>query len=372
VKSVTEVFSDCWACARHESGGILRRSAIFLAGVPMELATQTSRGFRLGVLAGLTLLVVATVVLAQRTVLLERRLAEERAQVSAMAALLERSRDNPASETALARMLAEVRDSLTAATERLGALEQRSEAPSRVIAAATRATVLLLGSYGFVDSASGQPLRVTLAPGGTPIPGLDGEPPVTVKTPGPVFEVRYTGTGFIASSNGLILTNRHLAVPWEFDEAAAGIIAQGFTPVMRRFIAYMPGVAQPFEVQTVRVSDEADLALLRGSAVPDSIIALPLSITPVRPGQEVIVLGYPLGIRALMARTGATFVQQLLSEGDVDFWTAAERLSARGLRSTRPCSLDSGGRTSVFPLSWHGGCSCSALRYPSEGVVSRK
>lgn len=50
----------------------------------------------------------------------------------------------------------------------------------------------------------------------------------------------------------------------------------------------------------------------------------------VHPGNEVIVLGYPLGIRALMARTGQAFLQQLMEEGDMDFWTAAERLSAEG------------------------------------------
>jgi S1-C subfamily serine protease len=330
-KSVGEVFSDCWACARHERGGAFQRAAVFLAGVPKELATQTSRSVRLGLLAALMLLVAATVVLAGRTVMLERRLAEEQAQVSAMATLLEQSRDNPTSEAELRSMLAEVRDSITAATERLGVLEQRSEAPSRIIAAATRATVLLLGAYGFVDSASGDTLRITLAPGTAPMPGTNGDPsPVTPRQSGPVFEVRYTGTGFIATSTGLILTNRHVAVPWEFDKAAADIIAQGYTPVMRRFIAYMPGVTAPFDVRTVRVSDDADLALLRGSVVADSLVPLPLSITPVRPGEEVIVLGYPLGIRALMSRTGASFVEQLLSEGDVDFWTAAQRLSARG------------------------------------------
>jgi S1-C subfamily serine protease len=167
-------------------------------------------------------------------------------------------------------------------------------------------------------------------PGAPPTLGPDGDPPVTTEGLGPVFEARYTGTGFIASGDGLIVTNRHVAVPWEFDEAAAGIIARGYTPVMRRFIAYMPGVTEPFDVEIVRVSDEADLALLRGDFLAESLAALPLSITPVHPGEEVIVLGYPLGIRALMARTGASFVQQLLSEGDVDFWTAAERLATGG------------------------------------------
>jgi len=330
VKSVADVFSDCWTCAVREPGGVLRSAAVFLAGVPMELATQTSRTVRLSILSALLILIAVTIMLGGRTVMLERRLAEERAQVAAIAALLEKSLDNPASEIELARMLAELRDSMTSATERLGALEERSDAPSRVIAAATRATVLLLGSYGFEDSASGQPLRVTVAPGAQPMVGPEGEVPLTAEGLGPVFEARYTGTGFMASSDGLIVTNRHVAVPWEFDEAAAGIVARGYTPVRRRFIAYMPGVSEPFDVETVRVSDEADLALLRGTVLTDSLVALPLSVTPVHPGEEVIVLGYPLGIRALMARTGATFVQQLLSEGDVDFWTAAERLAAGG------------------------------------------
>ena len=119
-KSMGEVFSDCLACARHEPGSVLRRAGVFLAGIPMGLATQTSRSVRLSLLAAVMLLMAATIVLAGRTVLLERRLAEEQAQVSAMAALLEKSRDNPTSEAELKRMLAEVRDSMTAATENAG------------------------------------------------------------------------------------------------------------------------------------------------------------------------------------------------------------------------------------------------------------
>ena len=329
VKSMSDVFSDCLACARHERGGVLRRTGVFLAGVPAGLATQTSLRFRIGVVAALTVLIAATVVLAQRSAHLEQRLAEGRIQMLGIAALLENTRDNPSTQRELAHMLAQVRDSMTAATQRLGALEQRSEASSRIIAAATRAVVLLQGSYGFVDSASGRALRLIPGPGGRPILRPGGDPLVTLEGEGPVLEVLYTGTGFVVSSDGLILTNRHLAVPWEFDKAARRIMAQGLTPVRRRFIAYLPEVTQPFDVTIVRLSEDADLAVLRGT-VPASILPLPISATTVHPGNEVIVLGYPLGIRALMARTGQAFLRQLLEEGNADFWTAAERLSAEG------------------------------------------
>ena len=99
--------------------------------------------------------------------------------------------------------------------------------------------------------------------------------------------------------------------------------------VLQRLIAYLPEVTQPFDVEIVRLSEDADLAVLRGD-VPASIHPLTISTTPVHAGNEVIVLGYPLGIRALMARTEHAFVQQLIQEGDMDFWTAAERLSAEG------------------------------------------
>ena len=329
VKSMSDVFSDCLACARHERGGVLRRTGVFLAGVPVGLATQTSLRFRVGVVVALTVLIATTVLLAQRSADLEQRLAEGQTQMLSIAALVENTRDNPSTQVELAHMLAQVRDSMTATTQRLGVLEQRSEASSRIIAAATRAVVLLQGSYGFVDSATGRSLRLVPGPGGRPIRGPGGDPLVTLEGEGPVFEVLYTGTGFVVNSDGLILTNRHLAAPWEFDRGARRMMTQGLTPSLLRFIAYLPEVPQPFDVEIVRVSEDADLALLRG-ALPASIHPLPISTTPVQPGNEVIVLGYPLGIRALMARTGQAFLQQLMEEGDMDFWTAAERLAAEG------------------------------------------
>jgi len=44
----------------------------------------------------------------------------------------------------------------------------------------------------------------------------------------------------------------------------------------------------------------------------------------------VIVLGYPTGIQALLARVEPTFVEQLLAGGPLDFWELAETLAAGG------------------------------------------
>ena len=46
---------------------------------------------------------------------------------------------------------------------------------------------------------------------------------------------------------------------------------------------------------------------------------------------EVIVLGYPTGIRALLARAGERFVKELGERPDVDFWAVARELAGAEL-----------------------------------------
>ena len=76
-------------------------------------------------------------------------------------------------------------------------------------------------------------------------------------------------------------------------------------------------------------SDEADVAVLQGDAVPTDLQPLELSPVPPRPGDEVIVMGYPTGFHALLVRTDATFREALKSE-ELDFWTLAEKLASEG------------------------------------------
>ncbi len=42
------------------------------------------------------------------------------------------------------------------------------------------------------------------------------------------------------------------------------------------------------------------------------------------------MLGYPTGIRALLARTDEAFVEELMARGGLDFWTIASRLAEAG------------------------------------------
>jgi len=122
-----------------------------------------------------------------------------------------------------------------------------------------------------------------------------------------------------------------VALPWEEDDALPGMEELGLEPAMRRMVGYLSGVGESFDLTLLAASDEADLAVLSCGAVARLRRPLKMAATPVEPGAEVILLGYPTGIRALLARAGARFVAQLGDLGELDFWTVAQELAKAGL-----------------------------------------
>ena len=57
---------------------------------------------------------------------------------------------------------------------------------------------------------------------------------------------------------------------------------------------------------------------------------LVLGDTPPKPGNEVILMGYQTGLKAMLAQTGDPFIEELQAIGDLDFWAVAARLAAAG------------------------------------------
>ncbi len=322
-KSVAEVFSDCVGCAKHGSEGVLDKARVLLGGIPAELATQTSVLFRILTIAAIAALAFTTWSLARRSARLEDQLTTEQQRVGGLAALLERSETSMSDEQELAQLR-------EAFDDRLTALEERSEAEQRIVSEAVRSVVYLQGSYGFVEPESQRMLR--LVDSGAPglvVSGPDGTPMTTLEGSGPIIDVRLTGTGFLIGDD-LVLTNRHVALPWEFDVDAQKVIQQGYQARPIRFLGYLPEIAQPFAVEFVAASDAADVAVLRCSQVANELPALPISQAPPRLGDGVLVLGYPTGVRALLARADRDFVTGLRRREDLDFWKIAEALSAAG------------------------------------------
>jgi len=222
-KTMTEVFSDCRECAKHGGRGAIQRAGIMLAGAPRELATQTSPWFRINMVIALAVLAGMLGALGVHNLRLEQRLASEHERIAGLAQLIERAEQQSFSpeDFAVARRGLE---------DRLQALESRVGSRQRVISATAPSVVFLQGAYGFVESASGRPLRFVET-----VPGLPqgAEPQVTLEGAGPMVEILYTGTAFVITREGLLLTNRHVALPWEFDATAQLSTLLRWLPVTR-------------------------------------------------------------------------------------------------------------------------------------------
>ena len=329
-KSMGEVVEDCLECARHDGATPLGQIALFLRAVPTAVIMQTTPWARAGLTALVLALVGATALLLWRTGQLERQVASQRVDAVGIAELLRRPDDTALSVEELQRLRAGLESRLTSAEDRVDALEARNQAAQRVIATAARSVVFVQGSYGFLQPDDRQPLRIVLGPSGRPMTHPRGGPLFSTSGTGPLLERQFSGTAFVATDDGLLLTNRHIARPWEFDAAAEALTGQGLVPVMHRMIGYLPDVTEPFDVELVTVSETADVAVLRCNDVARLAAALPLSRRLVQPGEAVLVIGYPTGVRALLARSNEVFVDKLMQDEDLDFWSVAQRLSEAG------------------------------------------
>jgi serine protease Do len=113
----------------------------------------------------------------------------------------------------------------------------------------------------------------------------------------------FSGTGFVVA-NGLIATNRHVAEPWFEDDEAAMLMRHGAKPHLEKLLAFFPNHRDGVELTGITVSPDADIAVAHFSTAraPD-LAPLPLADAPAVPGAPVVLVGYPMGIAAMVAKS---------------------------------------------------------------------
>ncbi|MCB9832139.1 MAG: trypsin-like peptidase domain-containing protein [Planctomycetes bacterium] len=178
-----------------------------------------------------------------------------------------------------------IRSELEHQRELVGTALAEDQVMAEVLERYSASVCLIHGIYGFTYEKGGKTTDASY-PGGGPL------------------EIEYTGSGFLASAEGRVLTNRHVAEPWWQSDDVARFIDTGFKPVFRRLDVLFPGrAAIAVDPASIRISGEdVDLASLLVEA--GDVPVVPIEDGPLESyrGRRVVLLGYPTGVGALLAR----------------------------------------------------------------------
>ena len=215
-----------------------------------------------------------------------------------------------------------LRKQLQETNNRLQRVETESQTAEQVIRAYAPSVCLLHVSVVFLDHSSRRPLRYAGITGnGEPLKDSDGNPVYTLEGRAPEVRADFFGTGFIVG-DGMILTNHHVVQPWGKNDELGSVLTQGLDPGIGEMIAYFPDSSAGVSVSIAQVSEEADLAVVKGDL---AALKRPTLKTDARKeaavsGEPLISLGYATGINAMLARAGEEAVDEIAKAtgGDPD------------------------------------------------------
>jgi len=153
----------------------------------------------------------------------------------------------------------------------------------------------------------------------------------------PLLRARISGTGFVVA-DGLLATNRHVAEPWYEDPDSAVLLRKGATPKLEKLVAFFPGMPAPLNIAPVALSEQGDLAVLRilDSQAISQLRPLPLADNIPNPGELVSVVGYPMGVLGMVAKSPPAVYERLAYRRD-DIGAANELAALSLIRPSATC-----------------------------------
>lgn len=160
---------------------------------------------------------------------------------------------------------------------------------------------LIYGSYMFVESGTGRPLRYPESQANESGNNIQSDSDSTALTPegnGSIAEFDFVGTGFHVGE-GYLVTNRHVVQPWLSDDRAQSLnTSVRGQPRLKKLVAYFPDQSQSLSLKFKQASQRDDLAvcLIDAKELPQNVPVLPLEHEAGEVvGNMVVTMGYPNG-----------------------------------------------------------------------------
>ncbi len=227
-----------------------------------------------------------------------------------------------------------LRGKLAQTEQRLRQVESDSARAESIIRTYAPSVCLVHVAIALHDQASGRPLRYFgLTSDGEPINDSKGKPLITLEGTGPEIRAEALGTAFLVDHDGRLVTNHHVVEPWWQNEEFGDLKEQGVEPVIAEMTAYFPGSPIAYPVTTVKISSEADVALVRANldGLKREVLRLDGSERAAVNGEPVVLMGYATGLDAVLARADDSTVRTIVTSSNGEPGKILEGLAQKDL-----------------------------------------